>query len=531
MIIKKSKTIGFIIMLMMVVLVAFGCSSEEPKTTNKSEPKEAGNVASGGDIRIAIDAQPPTLDPMITTTTATKEIARHVFETLLVLDPNYEVAPMLAESFEKSEDGLVYTFKLREGIKFHNGQEMKAEDVSASMNRWLEKSTRAANAIGEGEFVVQGDYEVALNIKKPTIGVLDIIASTNQFAGIMPKDIIDTAPAEGITDIVGTGPFKFAEWKQDQYIHLQKYDDYQALDTPSNGLSGKKEALVDNLYFDIVNDGSTRLAGITTGQYDLAYQIPFDSYEQVKSSSDVTPLLNLYGGLTFVFNKKEGVFTDQKIRQAVNYGINNEDVLMGAMGNKDFYRLDNGLMYKEQAKWYTDVGKEFYNQNDLEKAQALLREAGYDGQEVRILATRDYEYIYNTAVVMKGQLEGMGIKAEIEVVDWPTLVQKRTEPTGWDAYITGFSPVSIPTQLLALDPTYPGWPDTEKLRTLTEEIRSAASDEESYEKWIELQEYNWSEYVAFIKIGDFFSFAAYRDSIIGNDYFEGIILWNTSVDK
>ncbi len=527
----KYKKMGLFIMFVIVAIFTVGCSSDESGTKKNNDTKDDAVVASGGDIRIAIDAQPPTLDPQTTTTTATKEIARHVFETLLVLDPNYEVAPMLAESFEKSEDGLTYTFKLREGVKFHNGKEMTAEDVVASMNRWLEKSTRAANAIGEGKFVVKGDYEVALEVGKPTIGIFDVVASTNQFAAIMPKEIIDNAPEEGITDIVGTGPFKLVEWKQDQHIHLEKYDDYQSLDTPANGLAGKKEALVDNLFFDIVNDGSTRLAGITTGQYDLAYQIPFDSYEQIKSSTDVTPSLNLYGGLSFVFNKKAGVFTNEKIRQAVNYGINNEDILFGAMGNKDFYRLDSGLMYQEQAKWYTDAGKEFYNQNDPEKAKELLKEAGYDGQEITILATRDYEYIYNSAVVMKEQLEKIGIKTKIDVVDWPTLVQKRTEPSGWDAYITAFSSVSIPTQLLALDPTYPGWPDSEKLKSLTEEIRSASSDEESFEKWAELQEYNWSEYMAYIKFGDFFTFAAYRDSIIGNEYFEGIILWNTSVKK
>ncbi|KAB2338602.1 ABC transporter substrate-binding protein [Cytobacillus depressus] len=527
----KLKNHCILLMFLIFAIFIAGCSADKSDTKKSEKPEESTTIVSGGDIHVAIDAQPPTLDPQITTTTATKEIARHIFETLLVLDPNYEVAPMLAESFEKSEDGLTYTFKLREGIKFHNGKEMTAEDVAASMNRWLKKSTRAANAIGEGEFVVEDDYVVALKIKKPTIGIFDIVASTNQFAAIMPKEIIENAPEEGINEIVGTGPFKLVEWKQDQYVHLEKYDGYQSLNTPSKGLSGKKEALVDNIYFNIVNDGSTRLAGITTGQYDLAYQIPYDSYEQIKSSSDVTPLLNLYGGISFVFNKKEGVFTDEKIRQAVNLGINNEDILFGAMGNKDFYRLDNGLMYQEQAKWYTDSGKDFYNQNDTKKAKELLEESSYKGQTVRILATRDYEYIYNTAVVMKDQLEALGIKTEIDIVDWPTLTQKRTEPSSYDAYITSFSPVSIPTQLLALDPTYPGWAESEKLKSLTEEIRTASTDEEAFDKWVESQKYNWSEYVPYIKIGDFYTFSAYRDSIAGNSYFEGIILWNTSLNK
>ncbi|MBV7505306.1 ABC transporter substrate-binding protein [Bacillus sp. sid0103] len=529
--IQKFKKLSWLISSLFILSIALiGCSSETSKETNESNNNTV--TKKGGDIHIAIDAQPPTLDPQISTTTATKEIARHVFETLLVLNPKYEVEPMLAESYEKSEDGLTYTFHLRKGVKFHNGKEMTAEDVVASMNRWLVKSTRAANAIGKGQFVEKDPYTVELKIEKPTIGVLDVIASTNQFAAIMPKEIIDNAPKDGITEIVGTGPFKLVEWKPDQYIKLTKYDDYKPVDAPSNGLAGKKEVFVDNLVFDVVTDSSTRLAGITTGQYQIAYQISYDNYDQINSSPDIKPSLNLYGGVAFVFNKKQGPFTNQKLRQAVNTGINNEDVLMGALGNKKFYRLDNGLMYKEQAKWYTDAGKEFYNQHDKEKAKELLKEAGYNGEEVHILATRDYEYIYNTAVVMKQQLEAIGIKVKIDVVDWATLTTKRNDPSAWDAFITGFSPVSIPTQTLPLDPNYAGWPVDAKLQQLTEEIRTASSDKEAMAKWDELQAYNWKEYMAYINIGDFLTFSAYRDKEIkGNGYFEGIILWNTSLTK
>lgn len=536
---KNWKQIIVVLTFLLLPLLIAGCSAKTTETgssnnsgESKSEPKANMNKTSGGDIRIAIDAQPPTLDPQISTTTATKEIARHIFETLLVLNPDYEVEGMLAKSFKESDDKLTYTFNLRQGIKFHNGKEMTSEDVVASMNRWLEKSTRARNSIGEGQFEAQDKYTVLLKLKKPVIGVLDVIASTNQFAGIMPKEIIENAPKEGVAEIVGTGPFKLVEWKQDQYIQLEKYKEYKSLETPSNGLAGKKEALVDNIYFDIVTDGSTRLAGLTTGQYQLAYQIPYDNYDQIKSTPGVTPSLNLYGGVAFVFNKKEGVFTNKKTRQAVNYGINNDEILYGAMGNKDFYRLDDGLMYKEQAKWYTDAGKKSYNQNDKEKAKQLLKDSGYSGEEVRILATRDYEYIYNTAVVMKSQLEAIGMKVKIDVVDWATLTKKRTEPSKWDAFITGFSPVSLPTQLLALDPKYPGWPDDEKLKTLTKEIRTSTDDKEAYAKWEELQAYNWNDYLAYIKLGDFFTFSAFRtDELKGNSYFEGIILWNTSLNK
>lgn len=525
------KPILLTLFLLILSTALFGCSGSQTTSEETNNAKEQA-IKKGGDIHIAIDAQPPTLDPQISTTTATKEIARQVFETLFVLNPKYEVQPMLAESYEKSSDGLTYTIHLRQGVKFHNGKEMTAEDVVASMNRWLQKSTRSANAIGKGQFSEKDKYTVELKLEKPATGVMDVIASTNQFAAIMPKEIIDNAPKEGVKEIVGTGPFKFVEWKQDQYVKLSKYDGYQPVDKPSDGLAGKKEAYVDNLIFDIVPDGSTRFAGLQTGQYQIAFQVPYDNYDQISNSPDLKPSLNLYGGLVLVLNKKQGIFTNQKIRQAINIGTNDEEVLMGALGNKKFYRLDNGLMYKDQAKWYTDAGKESYNQHDKEKAKQLLKEAGYNGEEVRILTTRDYEYQYNSAVVMKQQLEAIGMKVKLDVVDWATLTTKRNDPATWDAFTTGFSPVSIPIQTLPLDPNYPGWPVDAKLQKYTEEIRAASSDQDALAKWKEMQAYSWNEYVPYLKFGDFYTLSAYRGKDIkGNGYFEGIILWNTSLTK
>ncbi|WP_462413187.1 ABC transporter substrate-binding protein [Neobacillus sp. Marseille-QA0830] len=529
---KRFKKFSWLLTVLLLLSAALiGCSSDS--TSGEKKPASGDSaVKKGGDLQVAIDAQPPTLDPQVSTTTATKEIARHIFETLLVLNPDYEVQPMLAEKVDKSDDGLTYTFHLRQGVKFHNGKEMTAEDVVASMNRWLTVSTRAANAIGKGQFTEKDKYTVELKVEKPTVGVLDVIASTNQFAAIMPKEIIENAPKEGVKEIVGTGPFKLVEWKPDQYIQVEKYDDYKPVEAKSDGLAGKKEAFVDNIFFNVVTDGSTRMGGLTTGQYQIAYQIPNDNYEQVDSSSDMKPILNLYGGLTFVFNKKQGPFTDQKLRQAVNTGINNKDVLMGAFGNDKFYRLDNGLMYKDQAKWYTDAGKEYYNQHDKEKAKQLLKESSYKGEEIRILTTRDYEYSYNSAVVLKEELEKIGIKVKLDVVDWATLTTKRNDPASWDAFITGFSPVSLPTQTLPLDPGYAGWPVDEKLQQYTEQIRTAASDQDAYKVWEQMQEYAWKEYVPYIKIGDYYTFHAYRNQEIkGNTYFEGMILWNTSLTK
>lgn len=123
---------------------------------------------------------------------------------------------MLAESYEVSDDGMVYTFKLRQGVKFHNGEEMKADDVVASMNRWLELSAKANTLIGGSVFEEVDDYTVKMTANQASSDIIMILASPIQFAAIYPKEVVESASEEGITEYIGTGPYKLAEWKQDQ---------------------------------------------------------------------------------------------------------------------------------------------------------------------------------------------------------------------------------------------------------------------------------------------------------------------------
>ena len=163
---------------------------------------------------------------------------------------------------------------------------MTAEDVVASMDRWVDKSS-ATDVIFDGAtFTAEDDYTVVLELVEPSALALDTMASTNMAAAIMPKEIVESAAAEGVTEYIGTGPYKFEEWVQDQYIHFTKYDDYQPMEGEPSGLAGKKEALVDNIYFDVVRDASTRLAGLQTGKYDFSYTIQFDSYAQLQNEKN-----------------------------------------------------------------------------------------------------------------------------------------------------------------------------------------------------------------------------------------------------
>lgn len=527
----KGKKRGILIPILLIALVIAGCNSQPADATNANDAAEGGDMA-GGELNIAINAQPPTLDTHLTTTSVALDVTRNIFETLVAPNAKHEPVPVLAESIESSEDGKTYTFHLRKGVKFHNGKEMTAEDVEASMNRWLENSARAKLLLSDATFKAEDSDTVVLKLKQHASDVLDIMAGRGQFPAIMPKEVVESATEEGVKEFIGTGPFQFKEWKQDQYIHLEKFEDYEAVDEEPSGLAGKKEALVDDVYYHIVTDPSTRLAGIQTGEYDVADTMPYDNYEQLKNTPNVETYISFdEGTLNLSYNKKEGIMTDPKMRQAINAALDMDKIMLASFANEDLYKLSPSYMNTEQVNWASEAGKEAYNQADAEKAKSMLKEAGYNGEEITLMATRDYDYHYNSAVVVKEQLEQIGMKVKLEIYDWPTLVDLREDPANWDLLIVGTGYVTTPSQLLVVNPDYAGWTNDAKITELLDTIRASKTQEEAKQHWDQLQGYIWNEYVPFSLFGHYSRIVATTDKLEGFTVFQGPIPWNTKVTE
>lgn len=530
------KTISFLALMMLLFAVA-GCGSEEsaPEETEKRETTEEEHKeeskATDDELRVALYSQPATLDQPLDTGIQSRDLGRLVFETLVTVDSSYEPVPMLAESIDISDDGTTYTFKLREGVTFHNGQEMTAEDVVASMERWMEKSTITGSIFDDATWEEADDYTVVLNLAAPSSLTLDTMASPKQAAAIMPKEIVEAAPAEGVEEYIGTGPYEFVEWKQDQYIHFTRYEDYQAVEEEPNGLAGKKEALVKDIYVEIVPDASTRLAGLKTGEYDIAYQIANDDYDQVAEDPNLEPQPATHGELMIVYNKVEGVASDALMRQAINAVLDVDEIMLGAVVTEDLYWSSPSYMNREIEAWHSEAGGEYYNMADQERAKELLEEAGYDGETLTFITTRDDDVIYNASVVVQEQLSQIGVDVELEVYDWPTFANMRDDTSTWDMFITGSSVVSTPPQLLAVSPTWAGGVNDDKIIEGVQEIEAAPSQEEAKELWDELQRYGWEEYVPVSIIGGYSMFHAASAKVEGFETFSGAIFWNTSLNE
>lgn len=533
----RGKIYLFFILLLTLLIVAVGCASSD-ETTMEDDSKETEQVEkeatedtavedADGELRIAFYQRPPSLDPHISTSAANGMVTRHIFEGLMAPNENSEPVPMLAESVDVSDDGGTYTFHLREGVLFHNGKEMTSEDVVASMERWVENNSSVDLIYDGSTWEAIDEYTVELQLERPKTGVLDTLVPVLQAPAIMPKEVIESADAAGITEYIGTGPFMMEEYLTDQYIHLKKFADYEPVELEASGLAGKKEALLDDIYFEFVTDASTRIAGITSGEYDVAYNIPYDNYEKLDADPNINTLVALGSPNFLIFNKKNKLFENQTLRQAVAAALDVEEILQASYVHEDFYELDHGYMSKH-TDWYSEAGKEYYNPKNIEKAKELLEEAGYDGEEFTMLTSQDVPTNYSAAVVIQEQMKQIGVNVNIGDYDWATVSELREDPDEWGFYVNGATEVNIPAQVLVLGPSM-GWgsADDKHLVNLHNEIIHAESEEKAKELWDELQEYAWSEYMPAAKIGNTYSLNVARSNVEGITTYHSLVLWNT----
>jgi peptide/nickel transport system substrate-binding protein len=481
----------------------------------------------GGVLKAAMIGEPPSLDLHWTTAVITQQISWHVFEALYTYDRNFAPIPMLAEGHTVTDGGRRYTITLRKGVRFHNGKEMTSADVVPSLNRWGKISTPGKPLWKNVEAVEAKDpYTVVIHLKEPSGSLLFGLGRPNAGAVIYPKDVVAAAGDAQIKENIGTGPYRFVEHKPDRHIKLARFKDYQARAEAPEGYGGKRTAYVDEILFIPVPDVAVRLAGAETGEYHFAQQIKPDQYDRIKGLATVDArIVKPYGWITAVPNHKEGLMANKKLRQAFLAALDMEPIMGAAAGNKDFYRLDGGVFFPEQALWYSNTALSGYNQRDKDKARRLLKEAGYSGQPVRWITTKEYDFMYKTALVSKQQLEEVGFKIDMQVLDWATLVQRRNKPELFDVFSTGFTFTADPALATALQCGWPGtWCNEEKEKLMQELLRE--SDAKKRKALIDRIQAIFYDDVGRIKFGDYFLLDVTRKEVRGYRATPELYFWN-----
>ncbi|WP_048645433.1 ABC transporter substrate-binding protein [Nitratireductor soli] len=483
----------------------------------------------GGVIKVATIGEPPTLDPMTSTADLVGIITQHMFETLYTFDANWAVTPLLAaEMPQVSDDGLVYTIPLRQGVTFHDGSDMTAEDVVASLDRWMKIATRGkqtAERIASVEAV--DDHTVRVTLTEPYAPLVSLLSLNNSAAIVLPSEVAGEAE---IKEPIGTGPYKMQERKPDQYIDLVRFDGYKSRDGEPNGYGGARMQYADGIVFTPVPDPNTRVEGAVAGQFDYIDSIPVESHQRIVDGRTEPVMLAPFGWPVFVMNTKEGVNSDVKVRKAIQAALAPQDMLLAAFGTADFFTAD-GAMYPDGYVWHTEAGTEPYKPNgDTDAARALLKESSYDGSPLRILTSRQYEFHYTMAQVAAEYLKAAGFDVQLDVVEWATLTQRRTDPALWDIYITHSPFLPEPSLTGIMSDSSPGWWVSDNKHKVLAAFNSEADPEKRAALWADVQKAIYDEVPAY-KVGNFNAVGAQSPKLKGMRPAPWPYFWNAWLEK
>jgi peptide/nickel transport system substrate-binding protein len=214
----------------------------------------------------------------------------------------------------------------------------------------------------------------------------------------------------------------------------------------------------------------------------------------------------------------------------VNAALNDTDIMRGAYAEPDFYELSSSYIADKKSQWYSEAGKEFYNQNNKEKAQTLLKQSGYQGEPFNLLVSSHYQEFYNGAIVIEKQLKDLGINVNLKVVDWATYLTQAKDPNAYDAFVTGFIVGTVPNTIIYLSPTWNGWSNDPHLIDSLADIVHSPDPKQAKDNWDHLQEYFWSDYMPVSKLGNKNVYAVSSSKVDNMIFFQGPHAWNVTVE-
>ncbi len=392
----------FTIVLAMVMITFTACSSDK---NDKNSTKESQGGSGETRLLIAADQDPSGLDPHTTTAHSSHRIMGKIYEGLLDLDEDRNFVGQLAEDWEQIDD-TTYYFKLREGVLFHNGREMTADDVKYSFERILDPDTGAISSSyfsAVEEINVLDTYEVEFKLSQPYAPFLSYVASGSNVA-IIPEEAVEE---HGNLDqvAVGTGPFVFDEMVPDTHVKLKKNEDYY--------MEGKPE--IEELHYLTIVDESSRLAAIRTGEVHLTTITP-DSVPLVEDDDNLNVIT--YDALEYSylgFNVTREGLDDKRVRQAISLAVDRQEIIDSVMNGEAEL---SGPVPPSFGEWPIDVSELDMYQPDVEKAKELLKEAGAEGLELEMGVPSTEALLVSTAQIIEQQLASVGIQATIVQLEW-----------------------------------------------------------------------------------------------------------------
>jgi peptide/nickel transport system substrate-binding protein len=471
------------------------------------------------------------IDPGFTTAYITRDHGYMVYDTLLATDANFKIQPQMAE-WKVSDDKLTYTFTLRDGLKWHDGAPVTAEDCVASLKRWGKNDGMGQKLMDfTASIEVTDDKTITLKLKEPYGLVLESIGKPSSLVPfMMPKRLAETPPGQQIKEQIGSGPFKFvqAEFQPGVKAVYEKNKDYVPRKEAPSWTTGGKVVKVDRVEWITMADAQTAANALQSGDIDLLENPSFDILPVLAANKELkVETLNKLGFQTLGrMNFLHPPFDNVKVRRAAFMAMNQKDVLDALVGNPQYYKVC-GAVFVCGTPLATDVGSEsLVKGNGMAEAKKLLAESGYDGTPIVIMAPGDVVTLKAQPVVAAQLLRDAGFKVDLQATDWQTVVarrasQKPPKEGGWNMFFTNWVGADVVNPVANVSVGgrgtkggWFGWAENAKIEAMRDAFARSSSSEEQKKIAADIQKEAYDQ-VIYIPLGQYFAPIAWRKSLTG----------------
>ncbi len=472
-------------------------------------------------LRLQMNGDIMTLDPISTTHLTIRNASYLLYDTLFAMDAKNQIRPQMAEGYSVSDDGLTYTIALRDGLKFHDGSPVNAEDAVASIKRWAQ-----VDGMGKLMFAKLSDISatdpktLVIKMKEPWAQVIPALGKiSSNVPVIMPARLAATPASESVKEFIGSGPYSFVreEWVPGALTVFKKFEDYVPRKEEPSVAAGGKVAHFDRVEIHYIPDAATAVDALIAGEIDWMEEVPPDLLDLLEGQDSVRTIVNpgLSKSTQLVLNHKNPPFDNEKIRQALQWALDQPPFLHAAYGDKSDYYKECAAVFFCNGPYASDVNTERVLIRDIGKAKALLKEAGYDGTPVLLQQVTDIAIQERYYSVLIPMMREAGFVVKVEPTDWATVAARRTSKApvsdgGWNMFFTGWSYVDQSNPMTnvyvsgACDNGWFGWACSEELQKLRDEFAITTDPARQKELTARMQEVT-HDLVPYIPLGEFFN--------------------------
>jgi peptide/nickel transport system substrate-binding protein len=502
-------------------------------TALAAAPLAAPRVASAQAARVlkfVPQADLAVLDPIFTTASVTTNHSAMVFDYLYGLDAKFRPHPQMVEGHSIENDGLLWTMRLREGLKFHDGEPVRGRDAVASIKRWGSRDMYGQEVIARAdEITAPDDRTIRFRLKKPFPNLHAALGkNAASVCPIMPERIAATEATKQITEMVGSGPYRFLadERMAGARAAYARFEGYVPRpDGTASRTAGPKIAHFDRVEWTIIPDQATAAAALMAGEVDWLEVTNNDLAPMLKRNRGISIRLaeDLFGTI-MRFNWLQPPFDKPAIRRALLGAVSQEDFMTAAYGT-DPAAWEIGVGYfTSDSPMASKVGLEVLTgKRDLAKVKRDLIAAGYAGERVVVLQADDYPSLKGLAEVTADLLKQVGMNVEVQSGDWGTISTRRAnrgplDKGGWSIFVTGLGNTIDPGGHLGLRANgaraWFGWPDSPRLEELRQDWITAPDMAAQAAICVEMQRQAFQD-VPYIPLGEYRTLTAHKADLSG----------------